>query len=172
MPVFTVHAPPPADDESRPAPERFVLVRDGFYFWAFVFGPLWLAYRRLWLALIGYLVVSIALTLALTALNVDGGGRFVALLLFAILLGLEAGSLIRWTLARRRFRQLDVVVADDRDAAERRFFDRWALAQPHPVSFSLPIERGAPPPTRNIPLPASSLQGDIVGSFPRPGAIR
>jgi hypothetical protein len=172
MPVFTVHAPPPSDDNSRPAPERFVFLRDGFYVWALVFGPLWLAYHRLWLALIGYLVVCTAVTLSLSALNVGAGGRFATLLLIAILLGLEAGSLLCWTLSRRRFRQLDLVVADDQDAAERRFFDRWTSVQPHPVGFSLPIDRGAPPPTRNIPLPAASLQGDIVGSFPRPGANR
>ena len=42
MPTFTVHEPPPRKTESVTSPERFVFVRDGFYFWAFVLAPLWL----------------------------------------------------------------------------------------------------------------------------------
>ena len=52
MPTYTVHEPPPRKNESVAAPERFVFVRDGFYFWAFVLAPLWLLVRRLWLALV------------------------------------------------------------------------------------------------------------------------
>ncbi|ABE37652.1 conserved hypothetical protein [Rhodopseudomonas palustris BisB5] len=172
MPVFTVHAPPPVDDERRASPDRFVFVRDGFYGWAFVFGPLWLLTRRLWLALFGYLVVAVAVTFALTALRVGAGPRFAVMLLMALLLGLEAASLWRWTLSRRGWRQLDVVVGDDLPGAERRFFDRWSSRQSNPVSFSLPMDRGAPPPTRSVPMPSSSIYGDIVGSFPRPGSSR
>ena len=51
------------------------------------------------------------------------------LLLIALLMGFEAASLQRWTLSRRKWRQLDIVVADDEEAAERRFFDRWTARQ-------------------------------------------
>ncbi|WP_022722768.1 DUF2628 domain-containing protein [Rhodopseudomonas sp. B29] len=172
MPVFTVHAPRPTDDETRPAPERFVFLRDGFSIWAFLFGPFWLLYRRLWLALLGYLVLMTVLTAALGVLHAGAGTRFVVLLLCATLLGLEASSLRRWTLGRRGWRPIDIVAADDQEIAERRFFDRWSAAQANPIGFSFPVDRGAPPPTRTIPMPASSLYGDIVGSFPRPGAGR
>ena len=40
---------------------RFVFVRDGFYFWAFLLSPLWMLRYRLWLVLIGYLIVAAAL---------------------------------------------------------------------------------------------------------------
>jgi len=173
MPVFTVHAPRADDDELQSAaPERFRFVRDGFYVWAFVFGPFWLLYRRLWLALLGYVLVTVALAYTLTVLQAGSGTRMLVMLLIATLLGLEAGSLWRWTLTRRGWQQVGVTVGDDRETAERRFFDRWAPAQPHQLSFTLPVDRGAPPPTRSIPLPASSIHGDIVGSFPRPGGLR
>ena len=58
MPTFTVHEPPPRKSESVANPERFVFVRDGFYFWAFVLAPLWLLVHRLWLALLGYLIMN------------------------------------------------------------------------------------------------------------------
>jgi predicted lipid-binding transport protein (Tim44 family) len=173
MPVFTVHAPRADDDEpQRAAPERFRFIRDGFYVWAFVFGPFWLLYRGLWLALIGYVVATAAIGYALTALHAGSGTQLFVMLLIAALLGLEAGSLWRWTLTRRGWQPVGVAVGDDRDTAERRFFDRWVAAQPNPVGFALPVERGAPPPARSIPLPASSIYGDIVGSFPRPGGSR
>ena len=56
MPTYTVHAPPPRKGETASAPERFVFVRDGFHFWAFVLAPLWLLLHRLWLAFAIYLV--------------------------------------------------------------------------------------------------------------------
>ena len=44
MAVYTVHEPPPREGEAaRATPTRFVFVRDGFYFWAFLFGPLWMS---------------------------------------------------------------------------------------------------------------------------------
>ena len=55
MPTYTVHEPPPRQGEAAIAPERFLFVRDGFYFWAFALAPLWLLRHRLWLAFVIYL---------------------------------------------------------------------------------------------------------------------
>ena len=55
--IYTVHEPPLKPDESAPDPDRFVFVRDGFSFWAFLLAPLWMLRHRLWLVLLGYLII-------------------------------------------------------------------------------------------------------------------
>src|SRR5215211_845126 len=125
MPIYTVHEPPQKRSETRRGPERFRFVRDGFYFWAFLLAPIWMLWHRLWMVLIGYIVVSIALNVALRFAGAPGTAVFFVELLLAILIGLEAGTLRRWTLRRRGWRQMSVVSADDVEAAERRFFDSW-----------------------------------------------
>jgi hypothetical protein len=121
----------------------------------------------------GYLVLSIAVEATMTLLRVSGGTRMAVMAVIAVLMGLEAASLRRWTLSRQKWRPLDVVVADDEEAAERRFFDRWRTERG--ADFDpLAIDRGAPPPTRGASdhsLP-STLRGDIVGLFPQPGFRR
>jgi hypothetical protein len=100
---------------------------------------------------------------------------FFADVLIALLLGFEGASLRRWTLSRRHFRQLDVVVADDEEAAERRFFDRWTAKQRGLVNDQDSVDRGAPPPTRNAPSQPFSkppTEDGIIGLFPQPGASR
>src|SRR4051812_20325844 len=57
MPIFTVHQPRPRKYETAPDPERFAFVRDGFSFWAFLFGPLWMLRHRMWLTLVCYVAV-------------------------------------------------------------------------------------------------------------------
>ena len=51
MPVYTVHAPSAVT--LRDEADKFVFVRDGFHFWAMLFGPFWLLWHRLWLVLLG-----------------------------------------------------------------------------------------------------------------------
>jgi hypothetical protein len=97
--------------------------------------------------------------------------------LLALLLGFEAASLERWTLSRRNWRQLDIVVADDEEAAERRFFDRWTAKQRVKSNDQPAVDRGAPPPTRDVPGQAFSRppplpRDEIIGLFPEPGASR
>src|SRR4029079_8904842 len=97
--------------------------------------------------------------------------------LIAILTGFEAASLQRWTLSRRRWRQLDIVVADKWESAERRCFDRGAAKQRGLTNDQWAVDRGAPPPTRNIPgqpfsKPPPLPQGGIIGLFPEPGGSR
>jgi hypothetical protein len=176
MPVYTVHAPVMTDAGFR-ATDRFAFVRDGFHFWAFVLGPVWLAWHRLWLALIGWIVVIAAVDVGMMALGTGRMTVFVANLLLALLLGFEAASLQRWTLSRRNWRQLDIVVADDEESAERRLFDRWTAKQRNLDNDQTAVDRGAPPPTRDIPglafsRPPPLPQSEIIGLFPEPGASR
>ena len=174
MPVFTVHAPVDGGADLA-ATDKFTFVRDGFHFWAMVASVLWLVWHRLWLALIGWIALNAAIWFGLKALGVGGGTVLLADFLVAVLMGLEAASLQRWSLSRRKWRQLDIVVADDEEAAERRFFDRWTARQRGLTNDQWTVDRGGPPPTRNIPGQPFSPpmpKGGIIGLFPEPGGSR
>ena len=176
MPVYTVHAPI-ANSADLAATDRFAFVRDGFHFWAAVLGVVWLAWHRLWLALTGWIVLMAALDFGMVKLGVGGGTVLLVDILLALLLGFEAASLERWTLSRRNWHQLDIVVADDEEAAERRFFDRWTARQRGLSNDQLATDRGGPPPTRDNPgqpfsKPPPVPHSDIIGLFPDPGVPR
>lgn len=167
MAVYTVHAPASYyATDVRTTPDKLVFVRDGFYFWAFVAAILWLIWHRLWLALIAYLAISVAADVLFTRLGVGVGARFLIMAVFALLVGLEAGTLRRWKLSRGKWRQLDTVVADSEEAAERRFFERWNARS------AQESDRGAmasPPP---LPRASIAQSQGIIGLFPEPGAPR
>lgn len=168
MPVFTVHGPKAAAGTIGSS-DRIAFVRDGFHVWAFVFGLGWLLWHRLWLASLGYIVLSVGLMLGMGALGLSSDARFVVIFLVALLMGFEASSLRRWTLSRRKCHLLDLVVADDRDSAEHRFFDRWVSSQRRAPYGG--HDRGAPPPVRDFPsqpLP----RNEVLGLFPQPGPMR
>jgi hypothetical protein len=176
MPVYTVHAPV-TGNAGIAATDRFVFVRDGFYVWAALLGVVWLAWHRLWLALIGWIVLMTLIDVAMTRLGVSPTAIFLVDALIALLMGFEAASLWRWTLSRHNWRQLDIVVADDEEQAERRFFDRWTAKQRNPSNDQTAVDRGGPPPTRDVPGQAFSRppplsQSEIIGLFPEPGASR
>lgn len=101
MPVYTVHAPV-ANGADLAAADKFVFVRDGFHFWAAVAGVIWLAWHRLWLALIGWLVLTFAIDFALAKLGIGRGAILLVDLVLMVLIGLEAATLQRWTLSRRK----------------------------------------------------------------------
>jgi hypothetical protein len=163
MAVYTVHEPP-LRAGANAAPERFIFVRDGFAFWALLLGPLWMLRHRMWLVLLGYMMVVAALSVVLHLRGTAAVGAIVWALL-GLLVGFEAGTLRRFSLARRRFRNIGIVVGDDLELAEQRFFDSWVReARPAP---------GAP---NRDPALASSLraphrESDVLGLFPEPGAV-
>ena len=172
MPVYTVHAPT-GDNAGIGATDRFSFVRDGFHVWAALLGVVWLAWHRLWLALIGWIVLMTVIDVGMVRLGISGAAVFLVDVLLALLLGFEAASLQRWTLSRRNWRQLDIVVADDEEAAERRFFDRWTAKQRAFSNDQSAVDRGGPPPTRDIPGQGFSRPpSEIIGLFPEPGASR
>jgi hypothetical protein len=120
--------------------------------------------HRLWVVLVIYLLAGAVLHSALWAAGASAGVRAFVSLLVALLVGVEAGSLRRWTLRRRGWRELGVVVARDRDEAERRFFDSWDA----PASV-----RTMTPAPAHMPSPARAMaRSDVIGLFPETGAPR
>jgi hypothetical protein len=150
------------DATSAPEPERFIFVRDGFSFAALLFGPLWMLRHRMWLVLLGYGVVVAALSLVLH-LHASAGVGTIVWALVALLLGFEAGTLRRFTLGRRGFRNIGVVVGDDLELAERRFFDAWVREDSARSEAA-----GAPVATASLRMPHPA--SDVLGLFPEPGA--
>src|SRR5260370_36065134 len=100
MPVYTVHAPVMNGDGVR-ATDRFAFVRDGFHVWAALLAPIWLAWHRLWLDLIGWIVVVVALHGGIAAPCVGSAAGFLGNLFVALLAGFEARSRVRRALAWR-----------------------------------------------------------------------
>jgi hypothetical protein len=164
MAVYTVHEPPlKAGATSAPEPERFIFVRDGFSFAALLFGPLWMLRHRMWLVLLGYGAVAAVLSLVLR-LHASAGVGLIVWTLLALLLGFEAGTLRRFTLRRRGWTNISIVVGDDLESAERRFFDSW-------ISRSSVRETSAGGQTA-VPSPSLPMQDPILGLFPDPRASR
>jgi hypothetical protein len=167
MTVYSVLEPARAADGSPAAPERFAFVRDGFNWAAFLFGPLWMLWRGLWLVLLGYILAMVALETAYRALGASFGVRTLIGILIALLIGLEAASLRRWTLLRRGWRDRGIVVADDLESAEHRFFSDWATGID--VETRAPVAPASAGFARRISM--SSPTG-VVGLFPPAGGGR
>jgi hypothetical protein len=161
MAVYTVHEPPPKRFEQTSDPERFAFVRDGFSFSAFIFGPFWMLRHRMWLVLLGYVGVSVLLDRMFSLLDTTMASRVAAGFLLAVLVGIESATLRRFTLGRRRWTNLGVIVADDLEAAERRFFDVWVKSG------------GAAPRTTSESQSRQLVSApDVIGLFPQPGTKR
>lgn len=110
MTFFTVHTR---------ADHPPVLLREGFRWGAFFFGPLWLLRYR---ALIPAALAAAALILIV----VLTGGVLRAALLVAmeLMLGANGNDLCRWSLERRGFLLSDVIVAPDAEEALARLLAR------------------------------------------------
>jgi hypothetical protein len=167
MPTYTVHAPPPRNGEAATEPERFVFVRDGFYFWAFVLAPFWLLVHRLWLALFFYLVLNFIFGVILILIGAPLTVKLFASLLIALLIGFEAATLWRWKLSRRGWKMVGFAIGEDAEMAERNFFAQWSKRMEAPVPFTPPGPQYATPIVRGAPSPS-----DVIGLFPEPGAQR
>ena len=175
MSVYTVYEPPLKAHESAPDPERFVFVRDGFSFWAFLLAPFWLLRYRLWLAFIGYVIVTIALQIALRWIGASPTVTVIVAALLSLLVGFEAATLRRFTLSRRGWRNVGLVVGDDVDSAERRFFDAWVSNVWAEKTWAERSSVGAAPrassPAMGVSM-ARQPSSEVIGLFPQPGAPR
>jgi Protein of unknown function (DUF2628) len=164
MTVYMVFEPPGAGGDPVRRAESMRFVRDRFTWSAFLFAPLWLLAHRLWLAFAGYLVALAVVPAALWLAGGRAGTLGLALALIHLLVGIEAATFRRRSLLWHGWRDLGIVIGDDLESAERRFFDTDAVrgsTRDEPIAPSSPP---APPSLR--PGPA----GHVIGLFPQPGA--
>ena len=151
---------PAAGGRSLEAADRILFVREKFSWTALIFAPLWLLWHRLWLGLLGWVVVEIIIGLVAWVLMLDQTIASIAGFIPSLVVALEGTELRRMKLLRRGFRDAGVIVAEDLEDAERRFFTRW-------------VARGrmATPPAPPASLPPLA-ETRVIGLFPEPGATR
>ncbi len=170
MAVYTVHQPPLGKAENTPDPARFTFVRDGFYVWGFLLSVFWMLRHRLWLIAVLFVAVSVLINIGLRYAGVASELRMLIFFATAFLVGLEGATLRRWTLKRRGWTNVGVVVADNPDDAERRFFVNWQAGK---------RPNAAPPPAHTqsvvrgpVTLAPGALyprrESGVLGSFPEP----
>ena len=170
MSVYTVHQAPTRADAASAA-ERFVFVRDSFSLWAFLLAPLWMLRHRMWLVLLGYVVVSGAIEFALVRFGASRTAIAFVGLLISLLVGLEASTLRRLALRRRGWSNVGIVSGDKLEDAERRFFDAWlreTRSRSMPASAPLPSATGG----ASASAPRAAQTPNVIGLFPEPGAGR
>jgi hypothetical protein len=141
--VYTVHEPPdpPADRIERAA--RVEFVKDAFSWGAFLFGPLWLAYKREWIGLGLYFAAVILVSGSLSALGAGPEWTGLGTLALGLVLGFEASSLRRATLDRQGWTELGTVSGRDLAECERRFFEDWLPGQPAIAARRSPPAEGS-----------------------------
>jgi hypothetical protein len=121
-------------------------------------------FHRLVLVVLLWLAVVLVLGVVTRLFGVPAGTASLAFLLLALLIGLEASTLQSWTLKRRGWREIGIVVADELEAAERRFFDE--LRDQDRMGFGTPV------PGRIAMLDQSQRGSDVIGLFPEPRGSR
>jgi hypothetical protein len=164
MAVFTVHQPPLRKGENAPDPARFAFVRDGFYVWGFLLSVLWMLRYRLWLVAVLFVALTALIEVGLRYAGIGTGWRALIFAVLSFLVGLEGATLRRWTLSLRGFTPAGVVIADNREEAERRFFHNWTAARKvKPAAASIPLT-----PAVSAPRPRHPSPSDVIGSFPQP----
>ena len=167
MPTFTVHVPSGIEDSVERA-ERTIFVREGFSLPAFVFGPLFLAYRRLWRAALAWLVAAIALWGLAHVLALPVAFTLLLFLVLAVLVGLEANEAQRQALGRRGYIGSALVTGSTRSTVERTFFAGWS-ATGLGAATGLGVAAGrAGGGGLAASDPAGTGPRQVIGLFPQP----
>jgi len=151
---------PQAGSRTPQEAERVVFLREKFSWPALFFGPLWLIWHRLWLALVFWLAAEALIGVAARALHLRPSA-ILALIAPSLIIAFEATLLRQYRLIADGYREAGVVIADDIESAERRFFDRW-----------LKPEKPKSPPPATLPPLAQPAPNQVIGFFPDPGSIR
>jgi len=162
-------------------------VRQGFSFGAFLLGPLWLAYRGLWLTLVLWFLAILTGFAIVTLTGIGAGLLFAFVILLAFFLGLEGFGLCEGRLRRQGYHLGEIIVAPDRDVGEARFFSLVegtahtpkeagpiaALASSQaasPVSRARSTQAGDSEPS-TVPMTPREAETsrDLLGLFPSEG---
>ena len=138
--------------------EKTAFVRDGFSVRAFLLGPIYLLYHRLWRATLVWIVAAVIVTVLARGLALPPPAGIGLYLVVAILTGLEAGYARQAAYRRRGYIGAAVLSGLRQDEAERRFYDAETAGR---------LPSLAAPPRDNAPRAEP-----VIGLFPEPGGRR
>ena len=125
MTTYTLHIPDDAAPGDPEALRRAQVVADGFSWTAFFFTAVWFFAHRLWIAGLGVLAGLVGLGVLIRVLGVTPGAAFLAYVLVAFLVGLEANALRRWTYARRGRPAVEALSARNAEEATVKLYNEW-----------------------------------------------
>jgi hypothetical protein len=166
----------PADGvRTQSTVERVVFLREKFSPWAFIFTPFWLLVHRLWLGFLIWLVAFAAIHWVGSKLGYGPFAALAASFFPSLLFGMEAVSLRARKLLRNGYRDAGVVIADNVEVAELKFFETWKNETPDnaPVKTDYPYPPSSPPPAfPDTKVALASNEPGVIGLFPTPGAQR
>jgi hypothetical protein len=158
MIVYTVHEPGQPAQNIEERADDIVFIKEGFTWWGFLFGPLWLLFNRLWFEFALVLLVAGVVAAGLVQLGLKDQAPGIVSWLLMLLIGFEGNDLRRWRLERKGYAFLASVAGRDPEECERRFFDAWL---PHAGG-----RNGNP-----LPRPAMDLKPSSSGDWRGPGVI-
>ena len=163
MAVYTVHEPPPRT-ATKPRPIRSASrsCATDSHFWAFLLGPLWMLWHRLWLVLLIYVVLRRRCRSGCWRSALSGAVQVRGRLSDRAADRVRSGHAAALDATRRGWTQSRRGGGDDLEAAERRFFDAWvqcATRASHAAAAADHADRRSSPRRRSIglcPEPPSS----------------
>jgi hypothetical protein len=122
MKTFTVQAPPEDDRSYAERAVDYVFLKEGYSFWAALFGPFWSLANKMWLEAFIHFVGLFAVLGILGAIGfvpaVISYVSFMANLLFALF----AYDLQRFHYSRKGYQMIGVVNGKTKGDCEARFF--------------------------------------------------
>jgi hypothetical protein len=119
MEIYTVHL----RQERQGRENNIVLVMEGFCWSALTLSVFWTLWHRMWWVALGLISILLIINGIIYVLGVDALASWFLFTGVAVLYGLLANDLRRWSLARVGFLENAVVLGDNQDKALARFLD-------------------------------------------------
>ena len=161
MKTFLVFEPTSGGKNSETA-EKIVFLREKFSWPALFLAPIWLLWHTLWLGFVVWLIAEFVIAMLTQLFGLHPGATALALWLPNLIIAFEGSELRRRKLVRRGYTDAGIVVAENLDDAEQRFFDEWVQGAETPPR----AQSRVPAP----PLAAPPQGNPVIGLFPEPGA--
>lgn len=124
MQTYTVYAPPADNRSFREQAVDYVFLREGYAFWAAIFGPLWLLARQMWLEALVYFVVLGILEGVLQWFGLNEYGATMLYFLISFIFALFARDIERWHYERKDYVMISLINGKSRDECETKFFHK------------------------------------------------
>jgi len=171
MKIFSIHHKEvdPALILSEGLETRFV--KEGISWTALILAPVWLIFHRMWLVLLGMIVLYGIFGFAAKAIGLDSVTSLGLVLIVNIIMALEGNNLRRWTLERAGYQEIGVVTGRSLEHCERRFFE--SLLDPH-RKLAQRDELNLATTTQSVHTTLAGLRPtmpeteSVVGLFPEP----